>query len=254
MPDLYALWGLSATNVYAGGADGVYHWDGHSWQPVNMVTAPWDRPVYDIWGCGPGDFWAVGILVGHWKDNAWSFPPLPDVDAFGRAKTVWGSACNDVFAGGTVPSSGDGAVIHWDGNAWSTSAAMPSEKIVGTGAGDVWSLAHGAVSHWDGSRWTPPPLGRVVWDLFQAGPSQIGILDDAHAVTLFKNLTSAPLGAAAPVGVTSLWGRSAADLWGVGSPGAVTRWTGTAPWNPVLQPWSLDSGRHPHHRHQRQQI
>ncbi len=128
MPELCALWGLSATDVYAGGADGVYHWDGHSWQPLEMRTSPGMRPVYDIWGCGPGDFWAVGILVGHWKDNDWSFLPLPDADGFGIAKTVWGSACNDVFAGGTVPSSGDGRIIHWDGNAWSPSAAMPSEK------------------------------------------------------------------------------------------------------------------------------
>jgi hypothetical protein len=242
MTFVYALWGLSSTEVYAGGADGVYRWDGHSWQALDMVTSPQKRAVYAIWGCGPGDFWAVGNAVGHWKDNAWSLPPLPDVDRLGTVNTVWGSACNDVFAGGTLLSSGDGEIIHWDGSAWSSSAAMPSEKIVGTAAGDVWSLAHGAVSRWDGQAWTPPPLGRVVWDLFPAGPSQIGILDDAHTVTLFKNLTSAPLGAAAPAGVTSLWGRSAADLWGMGSPGALTRWTGNPPWNTVLQPWSLASG------------
>ena len=111
------------------GEGGVCRWDGHSWHPLDMETAPIGiSSVYDIWGCGPGNLRAVGILLWHWKDNAWSFPPATGRPPLWEGQTVWGSACNDVFAGGVVPASGDGAIIHWDGKAWSPSAAIPVGK------------------------------------------------------------------------------------------------------------------------------
>src|SRR5439155_25373608 len=126
------------------------------------------------------------------------------------------------------------------GAAWSASADIPSETIVGAGAQSVWSLAHGALSRWDGSAWAPSSSSHTIWNLFPAGAGQVGTLDDTHAVTLFTNLTPAPL-VPAPADVTSMWGRAPADLWGVGGPGVVVRSTASG-WNRVLAPWSLNGG------------
>ena len=100
--------------------------------------------------------------------------------------------------------------------------------------------------------WAPLPLGPVVWDVYPVGPSQIGILDDTRAVTLFRNQTSSPVRVRCTRRRDFAVGAFGGRPFGRGSSGAVTRWTGTAPWNTVLQPWvTRRRKRHPHHRHQR---
>jgi len=241
MASVYTLWGLSSSDVWAGGAQGVFRWNGQSWAASPIGTGPSSRAVYAMWGCGPEDVWAVGGALGHWSGGVWSYPTLPASNAFiPLFKTVWGSACNDVWAGGTVTATGAGAIIHWDGANWSPSADIPSDTLVGTGAQSVWSVARGSLSAWDGHLWSPSPWSQAVWNLFPAGAAQIGILDDTHAVTLSPTLTPVPLGPA-PADVTSIFGRTAADLWGVAGPGVVVRRQGDG-WNSVLSPWSLSTG------------
>ncbi|HVT08842.1 MAG TPA: hypothetical protein VHO67_15395, partial [Polyangia bacterium] len=241
MTEVYTLWGLSSNDVWAGGAQGVYRWNGQAWTASPVGTGPSSRAVYAIWGCAPEEVWGVGAALGHWSNGAWTYPTLPASSGQNPLyKTVWGSACNDVWAGGTVAATGAGAIIHWDGAAWSPGADLPSESIVGTGAQSVWSVARGALSHWDGDAWSPVPWAHTIWSLFPAGASQVGILDDTHAVTLSPALTPVPLGSA-PADVTSIFGRTAADLWGVGGPGVVSRSQGNA-WGNVLSPWSLNTG------------
>lgn len=244
MPSVHTLWGLSTEDVWAGGDQGVYRWNGASWNPSPVGTGPSARAVREIWGCSAQDVWAVGGVLGHWKQDAWDYPTVPEPTGgyFPRAlETVWGSGCTEVWAGATSPTTRKGTILRWDGNGWFPAADIPAQKIVGTASDNVWSLAHGALSRWNGAAWVPVPQDRTVWDLFPVGAGQIGILNDARAVLLFTGLMPVLLGTAAPPKVTSIFGRAADDLWGVGAAGTVARWTGSR-WDAVLQPWSLSSG------------
>lgn len=63
---LYAVWGSSATDVWAVGARGtILRWRGSSWAPVPSGTA---NDLYAVWGSG-GDVWVSGAngTVLKWR-------------------------------------------------------------------------------------------------------------------------------------------------------------------------------------------
>ena len=61
---LYAIWGSGPTDIWIGGARGLYHGSGASSQAIvfEPVDAPGDPeiPILSIWGTGPDDVLAVG--------------------------------------------------------------------------------------------------------------------------------------------------------------------------------------------------
>lgn len=69
------LWGSSEKDVWAGGPDGMLHFDGERWRVA--PDAPTD--VKSLWGRGPNDVWAIGAdllkrgrsAVFHW-DGKWT--------------------------------------------------------------------------------------------------------------------------------------------------------------------------------------
>jgi hypothetical protein len=67
-----ALFGFSADNVWMGGqagwgskGAGIWHYDGVKWSQnyVYDVEGSYDVQVYDIWGSGPNDIYASGVIT-----------------------------------------------------------------------------------------------------------------------------------------------------------------------------------------------
>lgn len=103
---LYTIWGSGPTDIWLGGANGLFHGTGASSQAIvfEPVDAPGDPaiPILSIWGTGPADVFAVGghiseedfmphgrVLRGAGAPGSpWELDPLSDEPFV--FKRVWG--------------------------------------------------------------------------------------------------------------------------------------------------------------------
>lgn len=109
---LEALWGSSASDVWAVGESGVIrHFTGGP-SFVAVPGAPTHQALHGVWGSGPSDVWVVGDggTILHFDGAAWTtataaFPLGDKPDLRG----VWGSGPNDVWV------VGDAFTLHFTG-------------------------------------------------------------------------------------------------------------------------------------------
>ena len=92
--NLRAVWGRSATDVYAGGWMGtLLHYDGTSWSPVDAGFG--STPIYSIWGTASETF--VGGMYGKLARNRGS----GFVDEFsgsdGTIYDLWGATSDELY-------------------------------------------------------------------------------------------------------------------------------------------------------------
>jgi len=181
---LHGLWGSSDSDIWAVGNGGlILHHDGTAW---SAVPSPTKNDLNAVWGAGQV-VWAVGDagtvlrraaggswtdlgklipqdLNGVWTDggDAWSVGAAgvlvhdnstPSAEGTDDLQAVWGSSSTDIWAVGS-----NGAMLHYDGSAW-TSAPAPTSRTIfgvwGRSASDVYAVAAGgAVLRYDGSAWS----------------------------------------------------------------------------------------------------
>ncbi|MDD5309931.1 MAG: hypothetical protein PHU25_21650, partial [Deltaproteobacteria bacterium] len=115
---LYAVWGLSSTDVYATSGN-IYHFDGAKW---TFAYGPESGDVTGLWGSSSTDVFAVGghydsgdqskpqSSISHYDGTSWSRTDFPGV---GPLHGVWGFGPDDVFAVGE-----HNALYHYDGASW----------------------------------------------------------------------------------------------------------------------------------------
>jgi hypothetical protein len=159
------FWGSGPSDVWTSDCLGAYvgHWDGTGWNHLNST-----ENGVAIWGSGTTDVWMVersfpftsfscdsgSTFITHWngiggfggKETQFTFPH--------NLRAIWGSGTNDIWAVGEV-----GAIVHYDGTAWSPITTPPTtiglRGIWGTAANDVWAVGDsGVIEHFDGSRWS----------------------------------------------------------------------------------------------------
>ena len=173
--------------------------------PVELTAQRGDRPIQTGWGIecrsetyGITNTCTVPALTQPVLVNAritdascsesgwcWTYPPR------GRPlNRIWGSDANNVWAVGD-----GGAVLRWDGSAWSPQSSGTAKNLYGvwgSSANNVWAVgAGGTVIWWDGTAWTARPSGTT---------------SDLYGV----------------------WGSDASHVWAVGAGGTVLSWDGTA--------------------------
>lgn len=172
---LLSIWGTSATDVWAVGADDgsgpvLVHFDGTSWSRIDTGTS---GDLWWVWGDGANTLFLSGaggkvvtmdIAAGTFTEHAAADPNLT---LFG----LWGTSATDVWTvGGNINGARDGGIIHFDGTDWTEVAQVAPRgetvrsafKVWGSAPDDVWVVGTGAlVTHWDGSGFTevdPPPV------------------------------------------------------------------------------------------------
>ncbi len=206
--DLRAMWGTSASDIWATGRDGAAaHWDGTAWTSVKLPTT---SDVVGIWGTGADNVWAVGggnasghgaasCVLLHLDGASFGTRACPPGAETSPLYAVHGTAPNDVWAVGGGP-----VAIHWDGNRWATTSVPPREgRLVGVyaaGPKDVWAVGRSSIFHFDGGTWS--------------------------------------LAQAVPEGLSGIWGRAANDVWAFGATqgqAALLHYDGTA-WKSVACP------------------
>lgn len=282
--DFSAVWGSSATDVWlaasSGGAVEVLHWDGSLLSPkvpgdkrevlagfslpsgeawavgrggaiLSLAEGRWSpvfptetADLYDVWGTGPNDVWAVGEedLSLHWDGLRWEARTNPLATRKLALYGVTGSGPTDVWAvGGT-------AAIHWDGSAWVSYPLGVDARCVAGGGAHVWALgANGWVARWNGSGWPveqTPLQGSPRCDLWVESPTDLWAVNGTGAMrwtgTGWAAVDLSDAGVA-PTQLVSVWGTSSTDVWLLDAQAQVTRWNG-AGWATVA---TLDAGSAP---------
>lgn len=96
-----AIWGSSASNVYAVSGSALWHFDGHAWSDAGRGGGT------DVFGSGADDVWVIqsgNTQVSHWDGNGWTDITLPSVVTFGVANSptdVWFTGSGSVHYNGT---------------------------------------------------------------------------------------------------------------------------------------------------------
>lgn len=109
---LAALWGSSATDVWAVGARGtILHFDGTAWNGGQAVT---NEDLAGVWGASGQDVWAVGSkgTLLHYDGTRWA---ASSAGLTSGLNAVFGTSGSDVWAAGE-----QGKVLHYDGTRWSS--------------------------------------------------------------------------------------------------------------------------------------
>ena len=152
--DLNAVWGSSASDIYAVGDGGVIrHITGAtSWHGETSGTT---RDLYGVWGTASNDVYAVGTngTIRHWNGSSWSgMTSGTSATLYG----IWGSSASDIYAVGA-----SGTVLHYNGTSWSAMSSGSSKDLYsawGTSSTDVYAVGvktskTSTILHWDGSEW-----------------------------------------------------------------------------------------------------
>jgi len=206
--NLLAVWGNSASNVYAVGDDpgpytngGIYRYNGTSWSLVK--TIPYYR-IYSIHGFGPGNIAAGGgggkiyFFNGtEWIENS------PGMGIYYGVNGIWGNSSADLFA------AAGPYILHWDGGEWTVMTNLGSGggawAIWGDSADNVYAAGRQSrIYRYDGGDWALSFDGGGGWDF------------------------------------SALWGRSAGEVYAFGGsyPSRAYRYDGAA-WEAVTAPTKL---------------
>jgi len=132
------------------------------------MPTPISGTVYNVWGSGPNDVYAVGThvdpdperLILHYEgpkpdpNDEWSIV-LESTDP-NSLHAVWGSGPNDVYAVGK-----GGTILHYDGNdpnwsAMTSATTVYLEGVWGTGLNDVFVVGDSnTILHYEGPKPDP---------------------------------------------------------------------------------------------------
>lgn len=138
-PSIRGIWGQSSSDVYAVGVlyDSniglILHYDGNAWSWFNTGIENDKYDLYDIWGTGPDDLFAVGgsSKILHYDGASWE-PMNAGLSYYDWIYDVWGTSSTNVYA--ITFTYGD--ILHYDGQNWSVvepDFTLPQSNFVSRG-------------------------------------------------------------------------------------------------------------------------
>lgn len=194
---LLSVWGTSATDVWAVGADArdgtgplVVHFDGTAW--TRVPTGQTAGGLWWVFGFAGGPIYmgGEGGVILRYSGGAFSRMSTPGPNTvFG----IWGASPDDLWAvGGASDATGGFAWrLRGGGDTWTDEPTMPADvppmaavwKAFGTTANDAWLVGSNGVSlHWDGSALTRGVTG--------VGSSLFTVHANSHRFTAVGGLSN----------------------------------------------------------------
>jgi uncharacterized protein YjdB len=215
------VWGTSATDVYAVFSHGwIQHYDGTSWSEMESGTG---TNLNGVWGTSPTDIYAVGDAgtILHYDGTTWSTMAS---GTFGVLRDVWGTSATNVFAVGDIDR-----ILHYDGTSWSpmASGAFPDTRCVwGSSASNVFAVSYdGRILHYDGTSWTIMPGGtgvplEAVWGTSNTDVYALGWWG---AIVHYDGANWSEMVSGIGGSFYGVWGMSATDVYAVGQDDVILR-------------------------------
>ncbi len=223
--NLNAIWGNSASDVFAVGMGGtIVHYDGSAWGTMPSGTT---ADLSGVWGASAYDVFALeydGDLL-RYDGSAWTpfaSGPLPtDPDSFPHFAGIWVSPYSELFVVGRGRDDFNGphaGVFRYDRtwNSWSTS-----------------TLLGGDSSYLNGIYWSSPT------DIFAVGGDDVGgyILHCGESTWDWENTGDLLLDAR----LTDVWGSSSSGVFAVGA--GMSNWdTGVILRRDISGSWTYMTG------------
>jgi hypothetical protein len=228
------IWGSSATDLFAVGADlahprgAILHYNGAAWQAMESDTSD---SLSGVWGSSATDVYAVGSagVIVHYNGAAWqSLPRVTTSSLF----DIWGASASDIFAVGGAgvgppPDTLTGTIIHYDGTAWRTIVSDAKTflfDVWGSGAEDVFAVGdQGTILHYDGQMWRPMPSGtaRALFGVWGSGADNVFAVGDQGVILHYDGAAWSTMASGTVEMLSSIWGSGAEDVFAVGGNGDV---------------------------------
>ncbi len=188
----------------------AFHWNGSYTEEyrVNRLVSGGASPLHSAWGTSSNDMYFVGNYgtIVHFDGTNWTkFPAVTGKELH----SVWGTASNDVWAAGFNDATAESALLHYDGNSWTS---IDPQTIGNIGPGNDGLNAVWCVDSM--GRSIVVASGSHVWRKSEFRPW----FSDSGGVT---NDYSGGF-----VGLDVLQGNSANDIFTGGSFGFFTHWNG----------------------------
>ena len=215
---LKAVWGASASAVYAVGSQGVVRYDGQRWGPMPSGAAG----LEDVWGTSATDVWAVGKeTIVHYDGKAWTRShAIPGVTLYG----VWSASPTEAFAVGQ-----SGTILRYDGVKWSP-IPQPAIRLFfdvwGSSPTDVFVVGvakkglpqQGLALHYNGATWSAMklPTSKALNGLWGNSPTNVVAVGENGAVLRYDGTTWSLQATGHGTSFKAVWGASATDLFVVG--------------------------------------
>jgi hypothetical protein len=167
---LISVWGTSAEDVWAVGADSgagplVLHWDGASWTALDSGVR---ADFYWAFGFEAGPVFLGGTNGTIVRYEAGVFERM-QTPGNGTVFGIWGASPDALWAvGGAEGGSSGGFAWQIDGDAWVEADGFPDDvagskaiwKVWGSAADDVWLVGTaGSALHFDGAAFSSENLG-----------------------------------------------------------------------------------------------
>jgi streptogramin lyase len=225
---LYDVVAFSPGDVWIGGDQGLWHWDGTTWA-AGGSGAP--TLVTHMVGGAPNSLWVTaGQQLWHWDGTAWSvsaYPtPTPPNNAF--VANVAAAGPSSAWIGGSGTGFYDllfGWLDHWDGSAWHVIYSPPY------GAGPGKGVPQGGCYRGDSYNglWAIGPN-----DLWLSGTyDNICVYPAVHQVYL-DHCTATGCDSSFTMQVTAVAGVAPDDVWAAAG-STFYHWNGTT-WTSVSGP------------------
>lgn len=223
-----ALWGRGAGEIYAATTHGLARSNGSAWAMEETGTGQQVNAIFGV----SGDLVVAGHVVARRTAGAWT-PLSPRYERRFTARALWVDAL-----GASGWMGGEGGILErFDGVRWRATESgielgETIVEIVGTAStNEAWlRLESGGLRHFDGTRWT--------WDSIEnESPRDLYVADDGAVWAVGDGGKIWQRGATGWASKRDGYTGSAdftaisgtgADLFAVGSAGTLLHWTGAA--------------------------
>jgi len=233
---LFAVWGSSASDVYAVGNIGtILHYNGTDWSAETSNTT---GQLLSIWGPSSTNIYAVGkeesginkatLLRKKTAGGAWEFEELKDyiTEVFYDYDiyTVWGYAANKVYAGDIY-----GELFFFDGTGWlkiDPGPGVGSVQITGiwaTTSTNIFVTAPTRATRFNGTEWIYADAGYPgsVNEVWGSGIDNVYIAGEQGFISRYNGSAWLAVLSGTSKNLNSIHGSSASNVFAVGTQGAI---------------------------------
>jgi hypothetical protein len=216
---MYALWGTSASDVWAVGAAGTtLHYDGKTWSKIPSGVKPDPNgktpDLQAVWGTSASNVWAVGWdgTILHFDGAHWLRVESPTSASL---RDIWGTSPADIWSVGD-----NSTLLHFDGNIWSKVRDGGGSFLLGvwgSSPGNVWAVGTEQILHYSGGKWDAVAddmsSRNTVWG---SSASNIWAGGDGGNAFHYDGGQWSRVKIETPANLERIWGTSAGDVWAIG--------------------------------------